>query len=109
VVSSAERPLPAVTLAEVLATSDMPAGAANLLTGSAAELGPWLASHADVNAIDSTGAAADDRPGLARQAADSVKRVLAVPADEPDWAARPGLARLRWLLEAKTVWHPQGV
>ncbi|AIJ20929.1 aldehyde dehydrogenase family protein [Amycolatopsis methanolica] len=107
VVSSAERPLPAITLSEVLATSDLPGGVANILTGRAAELGPWLASHGDVNALDPTGA--EDRAELAREAAGTVKRVLAVPAEEPDWTQRPDIARLRRYLEAKTVWHPMGV
>jgi acyl-CoA reductase-like NAD-dependent aldehyde dehydrogenase len=108
-VSSAERPLPAITLSEVLATSDVPAGAANILTGKAAELGPWLASHADVNALDPTGAAPADRITLAQEAAGTVKRVLPVPDREPDWTAEPDLSRLRKYLEAKTVWHPLGV
>jgi acyl-CoA reductase-like NAD-dependent aldehyde dehydrogenase len=109
VVSSADRPLPAITLAEVLATSDVPGGVVNVLTGRAAELGPWLASHADVNALDPTGADGDTRVALARDAAGTVKRVLAVPDGEPDWTARPDIARLRKYLEAKTVWHPLGV
>ncbi|NKQ58935.1 aldehyde dehydrogenase family protein [Amycolatopsis sp. K13G38] len=107
VVSSAQRPLPAITLSEVLATSDLPGGVANILTGYAAELGPWLASHGDVNAIDPTGAG--DRAALAREAAGTVKRVLSVPDEEPDWMQRPDIARLRRYLEAKTVWHPMGV
>ncbi|MPY77605.1 MAG: aldehyde dehydrogenase family protein [Actinophytocola sp.] len=109
VVSSAARPLPAITLAEVLATSDVPGGVVNLLTGHAAELGPWLASHADVNALDLTGADAEHRTELARSAADTVKRVLRIPEQEPDWTASPGLGRLRAYLEDKTVWHPMGV
>jgi hypothetical protein len=82
---------------------------ANILTGRASELGSWLASHGDVNALDPTGAAPEDRPGLAREAANTVKRVLTVPAAEPDWTAAPDLTRLRRYLEAKTVWHPLGV
>ncbi|MEV6829803.1 aldehyde dehydrogenase family protein [Amycolatopsis sp. NPDC051102] len=109
VVSSAERPLPAITLSEVLATSDVPGGVANILTGRAAELGPWLASHGDVNALDPTGAAPADRVELAREAANTVKRVLTVPETEPDWTTAPDLTRLRRYLEAKTVWHPLGV
>jgi acyl-CoA reductase-like NAD-dependent aldehyde dehydrogenase len=108
VVSSADRPLPAVTLAEVLATSDVPGGVANILTGRAGELGPWLASHGEVNALDPTGADAEARAELAREAAGTVKRVLPVPAGEPDWTARPDLSRLRRYLELKTVWHPTG-
>ncbi|HEY3471113.1 MAG TPA: aldehyde dehydrogenase family protein [Amycolatopsis sp.] len=109
VVSSAERPLPAITLSEVLATSDVPGGVANILTGRASELGSWLASHGDVNALDPTGAAPEDRPELAREAAGTVKRVLTVPESEPDWTTAPDLSRLRRYLEAKTVWHPLGV
>jgi acyl-CoA reductase-like NAD-dependent aldehyde dehydrogenase len=109
VVSSAERPLPAITLSEVLATSDLPGGVANILTGHAAELGPWLASHGDVNALDPTGTSVADRVKLAQEAAGTVKRVLAVPDAEPDWTARPDLSRLRRYLETKTVWHPIGV
>ncbi|MFF5991480.1 aldehyde dehydrogenase family protein [Prauserella flavalba] len=109
VVSSADRPLPAITLSEVLATSDVPAGVVNVVTGRAGELGPWLASHGDVNAIDPTGAGPVGRVEIAREAAGTVKRVLAVPEDEPDWTRRPDIARLRRYLEPKTVWHPMGV
>ncbi|MCU1684079.1 MAG: aldehyde dehydrogenase [Amycolatopsis sp.] len=109
VVSSANRPLPAITLSEVLATSDLPGGVANILTGQASELGVWLASHGDVNALDPTGADVDARTELAREAANTVKRVLTVPAEEPDWTARPDMSRLRRYLEAKTVWHPLGM
>ncbi|MGW7538869.1 aldehyde dehydrogenase family protein [Amycolatopsis sp. NPDC054798] len=108
-VSSADRPLPAITLSEVLATSDVPGGVANILTGRAAELGPWLASHGDVNALDPTGATPADRVALAQEAAGTVKRVLSVPDTEPDWTAEPDLSRIRRYLEAKTVWHPMGV
>jgi acyl-CoA reductase-like NAD-dependent aldehyde dehydrogenase len=107
VVASERRPLPAVSLSEVLATSDLPGGVANVLTGFTAELAPWLASHRDVNAIDLTGAAAADRADLQRAAADNVKRVH-LPAGE-DWAAQPGIERLTAFVETKTVWHPIGV
>ena len=76
VVTSKERPLPAVTLGEVLATSDVPGGVVNLLTGDAAELGTWLAEHADVDAIDLTGAPSGRAMELEREAAGTVKRVL---------------------------------
>lgn len=109
VVTSADRPLPAITLAEVLATSDLPGGVANILSGHARELGPWLAAHADVNALDLTGADGGARAELARQAADTVKRVLPGPAEEPDWTARPDISRMRCYLEDKTVWHPMGM
>jgi acyl-CoA reductase-like NAD-dependent aldehyde dehydrogenase len=106
-VSSETRPLPAVSLGEVLATSDLPGGVANVLTGFTAELGPWLASHKDVNAIDLTGVAAADRVALQRAAADNVKRVYA-PADE-DFGDEPGTRRMLSFVETKTVWHPIGV
>jgi acyl-CoA reductase-like NAD-dependent aldehyde dehydrogenase len=109
VVSSAERPLPAITLSEVLATSDLPGGVANILTGRASELGGWLAGHADVNALDPTGVDPAGRAELARTAAGTVKRVLTVPDAEPDWTTTPDTTRLRRYLEAKTVWHPMGV
>jgi hypothetical protein len=91
----------------VLATSDLPGGVVNVLTGFTAELAPWLASHRDVNAIDLTGAGEDARTALAEAAADSVKRVY-VPRRQ-DWEADPGLARLEAFVETKTVWHPIGV
>jgi acyl-CoA reductase-like NAD-dependent aldehyde dehydrogenase len=106
--ASETRPLPAVTLTEVLATSDVPAGVVNVITGRLAETAPRLASHADVNAIDLTGAPAELATELEIAAADNLKRVLR-PAGEPDWAAEPGLERLRAFLEIKTVWHPIGV
>ena len=106
VVASERRPLPAVTLAEVLATSDVPGGVVNVLTGRTAELAPVLAAHMDVNAIDLTGAEPAARAGLERLAAENVKRVFA--ADE-DWNAAPGLRRMLAFLETKTVWHPVGL
>jgi acyl-CoA reductase-like NAD-dependent aldehyde dehydrogenase len=109
VVTSKDRPLPAVTLAEVLATSDVPAGVVNLLTGDAEELGPWLAEHDDVDAVDLTGAPAGRALELERLAAGSIKRVVRPPVEEPDWTADPGLTRLTPFLETKTVWHPMGV
>ena len=107
VVASDERPLPAISLAEVLATSDLPGGVLNILTGHVAELAPWLASHRDVNALDLTGVAADARPSLQQAAADNVKRVYLPRHD--DWAADPGTRRLAAFVETKTVWHPIGV
>jgi acyl-CoA reductase-like NAD-dependent aldehyde dehydrogenase len=111
VVASEQRPLAAVTLAEVLATSDVPAGVLNVLTGHTAELAPVLAGHMDVNAIDLTGVAPGDRPELERLAAENVKRVFAPDGDSAaeDWAAPPGTGRLLAFLETKTVWHPMGI
>ena len=110
VVSSYARPLPAVTFAEVLATSDVPGGVVNILTGSAATVAPWLAAHMDVNAIDLTGAAGDDALAteLEVAAADNLKRVRRAPAREPDWTLDPGLEPMTAFLETKTVWHPIG-
>jgi len=109
VMASEARPLPAVTLAEVLATSDLPGGVVNILTGRTAEVSPWLASHLDVNAIDLTGTPSEE---LARElevaAADNLKRVRRRPNAEPDWAQTPGTDRLLAVVETKTVWHPVG-
>jgi acyl-CoA reductase-like NAD-dependent aldehyde dehydrogenase len=108
VLASQDRPLPAITWSEALATSDLPGGVVNLLTGSVAEVTPWLASHMDVNAVDLTGV---DDPDLARTlevaAADNLKRVRRPSADE--WTADPGTARMLAFLETKTVWHPIGI
>ncbi len=111
VVSSYSRPLPAVNLAEVLATSDLPGGVVNILTGRAATVAPWLASHMDVNAIDLTGIAGDAAlaADLEVAAADNLKRVRRAPAAEPDWSEDPGLEPMTSFLEIKTVWHPMGV
>jgi acyl-CoA reductase-like NAD-dependent aldehyde dehydrogenase len=114
VVSSYDRPLPAVTFAEVLATSDVPGGVVNILTGSAATIAPWLASHMDVNALELVGLAGDAAlAALATElevaAAENLKRVRRAPAAEPDWTADPGLAAMTAFLETKTVWHPIGV
>jgi acyl-CoA reductase-like NAD-dependent aldehyde dehydrogenase len=111
VAASHERPLPAVTLSEVLATSDVPGGVVNVLTGALTDTTPTLASHMDVNAIDLTGLAGD--PETARnleiEAAENLKRVLRPSGDEPDWTAEPGLERMTTFLETKTVWHPIGI
>jgi len=111
VVSSYERPLPAVTFAEALATSDVPGGVVNILTGSAATVGPWLAAHMDVNAIDLTGIAGDTdlATSLEEAAAENLKRVRRAPAAEPDWSEAPALDAMTTFLETKTVWHPIGV
>jgi acyl-CoA reductase-like NAD-dependent aldehyde dehydrogenase len=111
VTASAERPLPAVTFAEVLATSDVPGGVVNLLTGDPVTLGPWLAAHMDVNAIDLAGVAGD--PDLASElevaAADNLKRVKRAAGAEPDYTADPGITTMTYFVESKTVWHPIGV
>jgi acyl-CoA reductase-like NAD-dependent aldehyde dehydrogenase len=101
-VASERSPLPAVSLAEALATSDVPGGVINVLTGSPGELVPWLAAHMDVNAIDLTGCPDDLIPEAERAAADNVKRVhRAGPAEQH-------LSEITAFVEFKTVWHPMG-
>ncbi len=112
VVASEEHPLPAITLAEVMATADVPGGVVNVLTGFRAELAGPLASHGDVDGLDLTGV---DDPDLARDlevaAAGSLKRVRRpAPVDAPeDLLADPRLDRMTTFLETKTVWHPVGL
>jgi acyl-CoA reductase-like NAD-dependent aldehyde dehydrogenase len=118
VVASEQRPIPAITLSEVLATSDVPGGVVNVLTGFTKELAPPLASHLDVNALDLAGAVGAEGVAwgeLEAAAADSVKRVLR-PAvgrrgddTEPDWTEAPRPQRILAFTETKTVWHPKGV
>ena len=97
------RPLPALTLAEVLATSDFPAGVVNVLSGQRRELLPWLASHMDVNAIDVSGCTLDEVALVEAAAAGNVKRVVKLPAGERS----PHLVTA--FMEMKTIWHPIGV
>jgi acyl-CoA reductase-like NAD-dependent aldehyde dehydrogenase len=101
VVASQKHPLAAVTLAEVLATSDVPGGVVNVLTGRKDELSPVLAAHMDVNAVDLSGAEGE-REELERLAADNVKRVVANGDGQSPW-------HVAAFLELKTVWHPIGV
>lgn len=127
VVASQTRPLPAVTLSEVLAVSDVPGGVVNLLTGVTAEIAPWLASHEDVDALDLAGAAPVpgidgsglDWGALEADAAATLTRVLRpagggpssdpTGAVEPDWTPAPdGPRRILAFTETKTVWHPKG-
>jgi acyl-CoA reductase-like NAD-dependent aldehyde dehydrogenase len=103
VIASESQPLPAVSLAEVFATSDVPGGVINILTGSYEEIAPWLASHQDVNALDLTGVEKKQIAlELEKEAAVNLKRVLR-PNTKLD-----GLARIKVFLETKTVWHPRG-
>ncbi len=105
VVASESAPLTAVSLAEVLAVSDVPGGVVNILTGSPAEIAPWLAGHADVNALDLTGAEALDWVELTVVAADTLKRVLAPESGAP----APSLSRIVAYTETKTVWHTKSL
>ena len=109
VAASTARPLAAITFAEVLATSDLPGGVVNVLTGPQADTAPTLASHMDVNAIDLTGTLGNEEVATSLEvaAADNLKRVRR-PQPE-DWTADPALDRMTWALETKTVWHPIGI
>ena len=103
-IASERHPLSAISLAEVLATSDVPAGVVNVLTGQAAELAPQLAGHPDVRALDLAGTEELDWVELQVQAADTLTRVL-----PPSDSVQAGLHRITALTELKTVWHPKAV
>ena len=115
VLASESRPLPAVTLGEVLATSDVPAGVINILSGLRRELVPILAAHMDVNALDLWGIPPDMRAAAEESAMENVKRVARPPRDGDerfDWLDDRRAQRPEWIatfLEMKTVWHPIGV
>jgi acyl-CoA reductase-like NAD-dependent aldehyde dehydrogenase len=113
--ASESRPLPAVTLTEVLATSDVPGGVVNLLTGRKSELIPVLAAHADVDALDTWGVPDDLRVAVEESAAEDIKRLLRRPTTVAearfDWLDDAQSERPEWIaafLEMKTVWHPIG-
>ncbi len=115
VLASESRPLPLVTLAEVLATSDVPGGVVNLLTGLREELVPVLAGHVDVDALDTWGVAPDDQAAIEISAAESIKRIARRPRGVTDsafdWTDDRAAQRPEWIaafLEMKTVWHPIG-
>src|SRR5690606_28485862 len=103
VIASQALPLSAIGLAEVLATSDVPAGVVSVLTGSPAEIAPWLASHPDVHALDLVGAADLDWVSMQIAAAETLTRVL--PPEAGASAAAPSLERITAFTETKTVWH----
>ncbi|MDI2097525.1 aldehyde dehydrogenase family protein [Ruicaihuangia caeni] len=105
VVASERAPLSAISLSEVLATSDVPGGVVNVLTGSPAEIAPWLASHADVNALDLCGAERLEWVDLQIAAAQTLKRVL---TPEPGVPAAT-LERIGFFTETKTVWHTKSM
>ena len=115
ILASETRPLPAITLAEVLATSDLPGGVVNLLTGLRRELVPVLAAHADVDGLDTWGIPNELVAPAEAAAADNVKRLARRPrgvADARfDWLDDRASERPEWIaafLEMKTVWHPIG-
>ncbi len=107
VVAAKTAPVTAVTFSEVAATSDVPAGVLNILTGDHAEFGGWLAEHVDVDGLDLAGVT---NPEVAASfeslAAVNVKRILR--SVKTDWDQDPGLSRIRAWIETKTVWHPNG-
>lgn len=108
--ASTARPYPAIVLGEMLATSDLPGGVVNLLTGFRPELVPTFATHAHLRAIRGV-ASADERKAIDLGAAESVKRVSLIPAEEPiDWFAEAAQSvyAIRETLEFKTTWHPIG-
>jgi acyl-CoA reductase-like NAD-dependent aldehyde dehydrogenase len=108
VLASEPSPLPAVSLAEVLATSDVPGGVVNILTGRTAELVPWLAGHMDVDAIDVTGVPRELGADVERIAAENVKRVHRAPDADPFDVAAQSPYEIIAFMEMKTVWHPMG-
>ena len=116
VLASETRPLPAVTLTEVLATSDVPGGVVNLLTGYRHELVPVLAAHSDVDSLDTWGVPADLQESVEIAAAEDITRIQRRPARVTDarfdWTDDRAAERPEWIaahLEMKTVWHPIGV
>ena len=107
-IASEHVPLPAVSLGEVLATSDVPGGVVNLLTGQVRELVPWLAGHMDVNAIDATGVPDDLQAQVEELAAENVKRIHRAPPVDPFAEEAQSPYEITALMEFKTVWHPVG-
>jgi len=111
-ITSESRPLPSITLGEVFATSDIPAGVVNLISGIKNELVPWLASHMDVNAIDTTGVDEGQLAALEKAAAENVKRLVRFDAAAIGWDdARRSQSpyAIAEFQEMKTVWHPMGM
>jgi acyl-CoA reductase-like NAD-dependent aldehyde dehydrogenase len=108
VLASEKHPMPAVTLSEVLATSDVPGGVVNVLTGFTGELVPWLAGHMDVNAIDVTGVPEELIAQVEELAAENVKRVHRAPQVDPFSPEAQSPYEVTALMEFKTVWHPMG-
>ncbi len=116
VITSETRPLPAITLTEVLATSDVPGGVVNILTGLKRELVPVMAAHADIDALDVWGVPDEMRTDTELAAAEDIKRISRRPAGMSDakfdWLDDRAAERPEWIaafLEMKTVWHPIGI
>jgi acyl-CoA reductase-like NAD-dependent aldehyde dehydrogenase len=101
-IASAKFPLPSISLSEVIATSDVPAGVVNVLTGSSAELAPWIGSHMDIDGIDASGLTSAQEKELRIAGADNLKRISRFrQAQSPQ--------RVLAFMEHKTVWHPIGI
>lgn len=109
VLASEEDPRTALVFAEALATSDLPGGVLNILTGSPAEVGPIMARHREVIGVEAWTSDAKLRESLERDGADSVKRVKTHDVRGLDWATLQGLGHIERFLETKTVWHPVGL
>ncbi len=101
VLASTKHPLPAMTFAEVLATSDLPAGVVNILTGKQDEIAPWMASHMDIDGLDISGLSPKSRTQIRVAGAENLKRIYSFKGADP--------ARIVAFMEAKTVWHPIGL
>ena len=101
-IASESYPLPAITLSEALATSDIPGGVVNILTGKTAELAPWVASHMEIDGVDVAGLSKKQEEELKLVGADNLKRVFRfAPTNNPE--------RILNFMEQKTVWHPIGL
>jgi len=101
VLASTKAPLSAMTFAEVLATSDLPAGVINILTGKKDEIAPWMASHMDIDALDISGMPGKKHADIKTAGAENLKRIYAFKSADP--------GRIIAFMEAKTVWHPIGL
>lgn len=102
VIASQKYPLPAITLSEVLATSDVPAGVVNILTGVTAELAPWLGAHMDIDGVDVSGLSKNAEAEVRIAGAENLKRIHRFPESQ-------SIGRIQSFMESKTVWHPIGV
>ena len=101
-IASEKFPLPAITLSEVIGTSDVPGGVVNILTGSSAELAPWVGSHMDIDGVDASGLTSAQEKDLRVAGADNLKRIFRFKESQSP-------QRVLSFMENKTVWHPIGV
>lgn len=108
-ITSQARPLAAITLGEVFETSDVPGGVINLISGLKSEIVPWLAAHMDVNALDTTGVAAEALAAVQKSASENVKRVVAFGGAWEDNRLAQSPYAIFDFQELKTVWHPMGM